>query len=196
MNPYPNTPDTLLRSLCEVRALQRYMIEALELQQHEPDLQDHPAVLTLVDDLLDLLRDQIERVDRQIILLPGSRDALRGATSGMAGAFIHFLNKTRSHETAKMLRDDFTLLNVASVSYLMLTTSASFFQHAKIAEVAAQNHQELTAFVEKISRLLPDLVISDLAKSVKPVRPEIDGASSRIEDSTTTPVFAQLTSST
>ena len=165
MQKCPDITDTLVRSLTELRALERYTLEALELQQHEDDLEEHHSAAELISDVTDVLRDHVERLDAQIAVIGGSPQALRAAASSMAGAFLGFLSKIRSHETAKMLRDDYTLLSLASVGYLMLHTTAVALRQAEVADLAIRHHRELSPLVNEIAEMLPHLVLHDLSQS-------------------------------
>lgn len=155
--------ETLVRSLTELRALERYTLEALDLQRHEEDLEDHRSAGELIFDTTGVLREHVERLDTQIAVLGASREALRAAASSMAGAFLGFLSKSRSHETAKMLRDDYTLLSLASIGYLMLHTTAVALRRADVADLALRHHRELAPLVRDIGEMLPHLVLRDLS---------------------------------
>lgn len=160
----PAINDTLVRSITELRALERYTLEALELQQSEDDLEDHEAAAKLIGQTVEILRTHIRRLDVAIAALSGSKDALRLATTSMAGAFLTFLSKNRSHDTSKMLRDDYTLLSLASIGYVMLHTTSLALRQADLAAMAMQHHQEMAPLVEEIALTLPHLVLQDLAR--------------------------------
>lgn len=156
--------DTLVRSVAELRALQRYTLEAIQLQQHEEDLRDHSVAARLLEDLVEVVRGQVQRLDLEVATLNGSAEALRAAASSMAGAFLGFFTKARSHETAKMLRDDYTLLNLATVGYLTLHTTAGALRHSRLADMALAHHRELEPFAQEIASMLPHLVLRDLSQ--------------------------------
>lgn len=165
MQKCPDITDTLVRSITELRALERYTLEALELQQYEEDLEEHQAAAQLIQQTVELLREHIRQLDLRIATLGGSKEALRAATTSMSGAFLGFLSKTRSHETSKMLRDDYTLLSLASIGYVMLHTTALALRQPALAEMAMCHHRELAPVVSEIARTLPHLVLQDLSRT-------------------------------
>lgn len=165
MQKTPDIIETLVRSLTELRALERFTLEALELQQHEDDLEEHRSAADLIGDITGVLRSHVDELDAQIAAIGGSPQALRAAATSMSGAFLGFLSKIRSHETAKMLRDDYTLLSLASVGYLMLHTTAVALRHATIATLAIRHHRDLAPLVSEIAETLPHLVLHDLSQS-------------------------------
>lgn len=161
----PDVNDTLARSMIELRTLQRYTLEAFELQQHEDDLEYHEDAAQLISHTVEVLRKHIKRLDTEIAALGGSSDALRAATTSMSGAFLGFLSKIRSHDTSKMLRDDYTLLSLASIGYIMLHTTSLALSRSDVAEIAMEHHQELVPLVREIAQTLPHLVLQDLSRS-------------------------------
>lgn len=165
MQKCPDINDTLVRSITELRALERYTLEALELQQHEDDLEDHQAAAQLIQQTIEILREHIRQLDLRIASLGGSKEALRVATTSMAGAFLGFLSKIRSHDTSKMLRDDYTLLSLASIGYVMLHTTALALRQPALADMAMQHHRELAPVVNEIALTLPHLVLQDLSRN-------------------------------
>lgn len=165
MQKRPDINDTLARSVTELRALERYTLEALELQQYEDDLEHHQEAANLIAQAVEVLRNHITRLDLRITTLAGTTDALRAATSSMSGAFSGFFSKIRSHDTSKMLRDDYTLLSLASIGYVMLHTSALALRRTDVAEMAMQHHQDLAPLVQEIALTLPHLVLRNLSRS-------------------------------
>jgi hypothetical protein len=154
--------DTVARCLADIRALERYLLEVVELQRAEDALSASEEGSRLVEETKQLLQSHVERVDRHLSHLEGARDCLRNSTALMAGAFIGFFSKNRAHEPAKMLRDDYTLLNLASASYLILHTTAVALRDESTAELALTHHRELTPLIADIARALPSTVIRDL----------------------------------
>ncbi len=140
--------DDLVRATTDVRAFQRYMIEVLELQRLEPALRDDDLAIAWTQEVIELFREQVARIDQQMVLLRGSRDALRTSTGLMASAFIGFLNKNRSHDFMKIIRDDVALLNLARMIYLRVHTTAMQLNKTAIAHLAALHREQLSAIVQ------------------------------------------------
>lgn len=165
MHQGSDTIATLVRSVTELRAFQRYTVEVLELQQIEADLAANKPVAQLISQSLDILHSHIDRLDLLIATLGGSREALKSAASSLTGAFLNFIGKTRSHQVSKILRDDHILLNFAAVSYVMLHTSATALLQPDVAEVALQHHHDLVPLLEEIASLLPRSTLQDLSQN-------------------------------
>ncbi|HEY9155108.1 MAG TPA: hypothetical protein VIM69_08260, partial [Opitutaceae bacterium] len=74
------TSDSILsKSITDLRALLRYTIEVLELQQSEPELKTFAPADRSLSEIIITLRQQIENLDRYISAIPGSRTSLQNA---------------------------------------------------------------------------------------------------------------------
>ena len=162
------TPDSILsKSIADLRALVRYTIEVLELQQTVPELKTVAPPHRLLSEIVPTLRQQIENLDRHISVIPGSRTSLQNAASTMASAFLGFLTKTRSHDLTQILRDDSTLLHHASVHYALLQTAANALGQKAIFEVASAGKRDMDAFAADLSELAPQYLRRQLTHAVR-----------------------------
>lgn len=177
---HPDVSSILIRSAADLRALLRYLIEVVELQQHEPDLKNNETAAEFLENVIPVLCAQVDRLDRYLQNKGNGRTSVQQATSAMAGAFLGFITKLRSHETAKILRDDFTLLNLAAVHCLTLHTTATALQETALANIAAENRRELIPLSERIVRLMPQLIQEELARTVGPVKKDAAEQSLRL----------------
>jgi len=186
------TPDSILsKSITDLRALQRYMIEVLELQQSELELKTFAPADRLLGEILATLRQQIENLDRHILAIPGSRTGLKNAASVMASAFLGFLTKTRSHDLMQILRDDSTLLHHASMHYAILQTAAASLGQKSIFDVASANRREIEGFVADLGDLAQQYLRRELGQAVR----NEQGTHSQTSDNITTLVTDSSTTS-
>jgi hypothetical protein len=170
----PKSPDvleTIVRTLADVRALERYLVEVVELQQHEPELRCFPEVMHVLDDIVTTASSHVARLDRQIAALGATGDPVRQCTAAMAGAFLGFITKLRSHEASKILRDDCTLLNLLLVKYQMLHTTAASLAHRDVAAAADAMGAELVPIIEEARRILPNVLVKELSRTFVGIEP-------------------------
>ncbi len=99
--------------------------------------------------------------------------ALGGAANGpvkegVAAAFgiaAGVIDKFRSEEVSKDLRDDFTALNLSLISYEMLHTTAIALGDRETAELAGRNAKDNAEFITYIQQILPEVVVGELKKN-------------------------------
>jgi len=162
------TSDSILsKSITDLRALLRYTIEVLELQQSEPELKTFAPADRSLSEIIITLRQQIENLDRYISAIPGSRTSLQNAASAMASAFLGFLTKTRSHDLMQILRDDSTLLHHASMHCMMLQTAANALGQKSLFDVASANKREIDAFIAELSELAAQYLRRQLGQAMR-----------------------------
>lgn len=166
----PDTSTLLVRAAADLRALLRYLVEVVELQQHEPDLKNHEEAAELLESAIPVLCRELDQLDQYLERTGSGKQSVQLATSSMAGAFLGFITKLRSHETVKILRDDFTLLNLAAVNCLALHTAASTLNDVSLASIALQCRTRLLQFTDEIVRLMPQLVQQELARTFATTR--------------------------
>jgi hypothetical protein len=156
--------DTIVRATAELRALERYVIEVIELQQHERELRAHEGAAGLLDELMPVLCKHVHQLDRHLELLGDPKHCLRAVTGNMAGAFLGFITKLRSHDPAKILRDDYILLSLLSFNYLTLHTTAMALSEPSLSQTALQHHADLQRFIAEVTRLMPQLTLHELSR--------------------------------
>ncbi len=72
--------------------------------------------------------------------------------------------KVRSETASRMLRDDITAVQFACVCYSMLLSSAAAMDENKTRILATTLLHELTPVVVRLSSLIPEVVVFELAK--------------------------------
>ncbi len=162
------TPNSILsKSITDLRALERYTIEVLELQLSEPELKTFAPAERLLGEIIQTLRQHIENLDRQISTIPGSRTSLQSAASLMAGAFLGFLTKTRSHDLMQILRDDCTLLYHLAMHCAILQTASTTLDEKAVFEIACAHKREIDTSISGLNELAAHYVRRQLGHVVR-----------------------------
>jgi hypothetical protein len=128
-------------------------------------------------------------------LVKGNRDRMRslqdsvGSTAGnpikeigssLLGKAAGMIDKIRTEGISKALRDDYTAFNMAAISYTMLHTTAVALKNDRVASVAEQNLTGYAAAIQQINRLIPKVVVSELAKDGHQVAAEAPASTVKI----------------
>jgi ferritin-like metal-binding protein YciE len=154
--------------------LQKYVSDMLSLESH---------IFQAIDKQLKENKDNLEvsskfevyarTLENHISQLKVRLDQLGGATNapikeGVAAIFgvaAGVLDKFRSEEASKNLRDDYTALNLSLISYQMLHVTALALDDKETAELAARNIQDNADFVMEIQQLVPAVVLRELEQN-------------------------------
>ena len=167
-------------------AINSYLTDMLALEQHievaigaqVKDLKDEPQVLVMA---LDAIHVTVQHHIESLKEIIGERDAgaansiaeaVKRAASVLAGAGAAAVDLVRNEKLPKDLRDDYTAFSLATVSYVMLLTTAMSLNDQPVAELAERHLRHYTKVVMKLNNILPSAVIAELREEGLPAREE------------------------
>lgn len=151
--------------VADMAAVERHILEALERQHKDDTLKDFPNALGLVDRLAGVLKTHVEGLEAHVSTLPGGgvaaavKETVTGVLGGLAGVY----DKVRKDKVSRALRDDYTALSLAVISYTMLHSTALGLHQGTTADLALRNLKELTPFLVELSQAIPQVVLKELS---------------------------------
>lgn len=151
--------------VADMAAVERHILEALERQHKDDTFKDFPNALGLVDRLSTLLKTHVEALETHLDSLPGGgvaaavKETVTGVLGGLAGVY----DKVRKDKVSRALRDDYTALSLATVSYTMLHATALGLHQGTTADIALRHLQDLTPFVMELNQIIPQVVLKELS---------------------------------
>ncbi len=188
-------PRTLSRTSEE--AINSYITDMLALEEHivtavqgqQENLKDaHPEFSSVLHNIESLAtrhaKDLMTLVDERDISAGGAiSEAFKKAGSVVLGVGAAAIDLVRSERLPKNLRDDYTVLALATVGYAMLFTTATSLADAKVAALAASMHKDYAKASMELSHVVPSSVIALLTEEglaadatvLKAVNKELDG---------------------
>lgn len=175
-------------------AINSYLTDMLALEEHigvaikaqVKDFNDEPQVLVMAFDAIDVTVQQHVEALKEIIrerdagLANSVAEAVKRAASVLAGAGAAAVDLVRNEKLPKDLRDDYTAFSLATVSYVMLLTTAMSLNDQQVAELAERHLRQYTKVVMKLNNILPSAVIAELREEGLPAREEQLPAIARI----------------
>ena len=167
-------------------AINSYLTDMLALEQHievaisaqVKDLKDEPQVLVMA---LEAIHVTVQHHIESLKEIIGARDAgaanslaeaVKRAASVLAGAGAAAVDLVRNEKLPKDLRDDYTAFSLATVSYVMLLSTAMSLNDQAVAELAERHLKHYTKVVMKLNNILPSAVIAELREEGLPAREE------------------------
>lgn len=158
--------------------LQQYVGDMLAIDQHihemvrrhrddkqvQADAEVH-QLLSRIESTFDIL---IEEMEQLLDRLGGSAASpVKNAMASTVGAIGSMYDKLRTETVSKMLRDDYTTLGLAAISYTMLNTTGHALDDPATAQTAARHLRQVTPLITGISRIMPLIVARELADDHK-----------------------------
>lgn len=148
--------------LCEVSALEHYLIELLTQQQVDPALRAQPEMLRLISKTLQVLHQQASRTVSLLETIPGGPVEFTKTTVAMADRFQAYSRKPAARDVIAVLQEDYTLLNLVAMNYTMLHTTALALSDPAAAGLALNHLREITPLILYASQLMPTLAFQAL----------------------------------
>lgn len=167
--PYADERHTIATYLSDVLALERHIKAPIDAQNASPDHQQSGAAAIIA-----LIRKtttaHIVALENALQDVGGSADSgLKSAWATLTGGIAAALNDVRATKVSKSLRDDYTALSLAAISYTMLHATATGLGDVKVARLAKTHLDDITPIIVEISTAIPAIVLEELALDGQPV---------------------------
>ncbi len=155
--------DTLQQYVSDMLAVERHILRPLETQSSDDRMGMHPEVNRLVSKIESTARSHINGLEHHLEALGGDAGSpIKSAATTVMGAAASAVDAVRTDPVSKNLRDDYTALNLAAVSYTMLHTTGLALQDQRTAELAATYLEDYTPLITEINEVIPKVVVSEL----------------------------------
>ena len=157
--------EALRPYVADMVAVEKHILEAVERQRNDDDIKQFPDALQLVGRIESTLKSHVQALDGQLQGYSGggAAGAVKQAVTGVLGAIAGVYDKVRKDTASRALRDDYTALSLASVSYSMLHTTALGLTQATVAELSRQHLEEINSLIMELGLALPRIVLKELA---------------------------------
>jgi ferritin-like metal-binding protein YciE len=155
--------DTLQQYVSDMLAVERHILPAIESQSKEDRFAQHPEVQRLVHKIEATVRSHINGLENHLETLGGdAASPIKSAATALLGIAATMIEKVRTDPVSKNLRDDYTVLNLAAVSYTMLHTTGQALMDERTADLAANFLEDYTPLIAEINEVVPEVVVSEL----------------------------------
>jgi ferritin-like metal-binding protein YciE len=157
--------EALRPYVADMVAVEKHILEAVERQRNDDDIKELADALRLVGRIETTLKSHVQSLEGHLqgYTGGGAAGALKQAVTGVLGAIAGVYDKVRKDTASRALRDDYTALSLASVSYGMLHTTALGLSQGTLAELAKSHLEEINSLIMELGLALPRIVLKELA---------------------------------
>ena len=174
--------DTLQQYVSDMLAVERHLLPAIEDQNKDDRYGKHPEAQRVVQRIETTVRNHINGLEKHLKSLGGDpASPIKSAVTAVLGVAATLIEKVRTDPVSKNLRDDFTVLSLAAVSYTMLHTTGQALRDQGTADLAAEYLGDYTPLLTDINEAIPDVVVSELHDETEVLDP---GAAERARERT------------
>jgi hypothetical protein len=144
-------------------ALERHIGQPLGRQNQFDDVAKYSAARSLVGDMKQTNDAHIAALEERLAALGGDAAMpMKSAWSSVLGAGAAALDSVRKTRVSKSLRDDYTALGLATISYTMLNATALAVGDTQTGAVAKRHLADYAGLIMEIGTEMPEVVLQEL----------------------------------
>jgi ferritin-like metal-binding protein YciE len=160
--------ETLQKYVSDMVAVEDHIANAVKRQTDHEDVYKHsPQASQVIQNIAQMTEQHAQHLKQHLESIGG--DPAKGikevATAAM-GVVAGMYDKVRTESVSKMLRDDYTALNLAAVGYTMLHTTGLALRDQATADLALRHLKHYTSIIMQINQIIPSVVVADLRDDV------------------------------
>jgi len=158
-----NEQHSIQTYVSDMLALERHIAQPLKRQLDMQDTAKYGGALTVISQLQSLCASHVTALEQCLEQLGGHEASpVKSAWSSLLGAGAAAIDSVRKTKVSKNLRDDYTALSLATISYTMLYTTAAGLGDTLVADLAQRHLADYARLVMQISQIIPDVVLQEL----------------------------------
>jgi ferritin-like metal-binding protein YciE len=166
-----NERHSIQTYVSDMLALERHIAQPLKRQIDLAGTKKDAAALTCVSTIESLNETHIAALDQCLQGLGGHEaSAVKSAWSSLLGVGAAAIDSVRKTNLSKNLRDDYTALNLAAISYTMLYTTAVGLGDTTVADLAKRHLADYAKIIMQINQIIPNVVLRELAEDGETVQ--------------------------
>jgi hypothetical protein len=156
--------DAIRRHIADMKGVEQHILNAIERQREEDVVRQNPEANKIIIQIERVLREHLDVLDKHAERFGGTpQSGIKEALSGVLGVVAGMYDKIRDHELSRILRDNYTALSLAAMSYTMLHTFSLAVKEEELGSVALSHLKDLTPILVEISQVLPRVLVPEIA---------------------------------
>ena len=162
--------ETLQKYVSDMLAVNQHILEALERQARDEHVRGYPEAAQLVSGVETLLKGYNTQLEAHLRMLGGEPTApVKKAATAVLGIAAGLIDKVRPDKVTEALRDDYTALNLAAMSYSLLHTTGMALKNTATADLALAHLTGLAPMIMRINQVIPSVVARELVDEAENV---------------------------
>ncbi|HZO92195.1 MAG TPA: DUF892 family protein [Candidatus Baltobacteraceae bacterium] len=147
----------------DMLALERHIAQPLHRQLGMPDAARYPEAHAAIAQIANLADAHVTALEQLLATLGGHEaDPVKSAWSELLGLGAAAIDAMRKTKISKSLRDDYTALNLAAVSYTMLHATAVGIGEPAVSDLARTHLADYARAIMGINQVIADVVLQEL----------------------------------
>ncbi len=163
---------TIATYVSDMLALEKHMGAPIKAQTKSQDHQAYTEAADVFQKLMTTSNRHVDMLEKRLAAVGGSsQSGLKQAWASLVGGGAAAVTGARKSKVSKSLRDDYTALSLATISYTMLHATASGLGDTTTAALAKSAMDDYAPLIIEISRKMPSVVLQELVDDGESVDP-------------------------
>jgi hypothetical protein len=156
-----NKFEVLQNYVTQMMALERQLMEMIETYIDDRTFNRYPKALESLRMIHPVMRSHVATLE-SLVARNETGPIWREAVSTVTNVVYGLYGRMRPEKTSTLLRDMYMNLNLISVNYSMLHTTALALKDNDTAELALRHLKAVTPLVINLSEVIPRVVLEEL----------------------------------
>ena len=159
--------EDVQRHLSDMLAVDGHILEAIERQRQDERVREHVDTNRVLIEIERVLGEHVRALESLADTYGAKgQSTLKRAVTEALGFVAGLYDKMRDHTLSRMLRDDYAAISLAAMSYTALHAFGLAVREQRIADLALRHLHDYTGILIEISRVLPEVVVEEVADEV------------------------------
>ena len=161
--------EVIGENLADMLGIEQHLLQTIERQTRDDRVKKFYNAYEPLKRIESVLRSNTAELERHLSTVDGGLESkLKKAATSIAGSVAVFYDRLRTNEpVSRSLRDIYTSLNHAAISYAMLQTAALALDEVEIATMAQMHLTGITPMIVELSEIIPFVLATELADEGK-----------------------------
>lgn len=157
--------EAIKKHVSDMLAVERHILEAIGRQRDDAKVQETPEVNELLIRIERVVGSHVQMLETLVSDYGSTLEAgVKMALTRVLGVAAGIYDMVREQKLSRMLRDDYTVLSLSSMSYTAMHTFGLAVDEERVAAVALTHLKNVTPILIEISKVLPLVVAREVAE--------------------------------
>ncbi len=162
---YEQRQDWLNKHVQEMLVVEQHIHDEVAQHRRTDDFSSLPDIADLALAVERALSQHVSVLENYMEGMGGhGTGRFRRAVTNASTAFSGLFARLREHGPSRFVRDTYTALNLAAITYEMLHTSALAHHDRHLSQIAIAHLHDVTGLIVECSRLMPHAVAREVAE--------------------------------
>ena len=156
-------------NISDLLGIEQHALQRIERQTHDERVKKFSTAHQMLKKIRGVLNSHVAELERHLSTVNGGIEVkLKKTATSIASSIANVYDRFRTGEpVSRLLRDDYTMLNLSVISYAMMHTTALALREDEIAAMANAHMIDLTPLIVELSDIIPFVLAEELADEWK-----------------------------